>query len=126
MNILVNKSDAGRPLWLTIACEELRVFGEFRKLTKVIQDLPQDLIGLLEMVKYCPGSEIMKLFSCSTQLSIKFQLLIKAKMMKHTDFSCYQPLNWCIYPANKYKNANNYSHFNINEQDKLCALFSLV
>ena len=76
MNILVNKSDAGRPLWLTIACEELRVFGEFRKLTKVIQDLPQDLIGLLEMVKYWPGPEIMKLFSCSTQLSIKFQLLI--------------------------------------------------
>ena len=126
MNILVNKSDAGRPLWLTIACEELRVFGEFRKLTKVIQDLPQDLIGLLEMVKYCPGPEIMKLFTCSTQLSIKFQRLIKAKMMKHIDFSFYQPLNWCIYPANKYKNANNYWHFNIYEQDKFCALFSLV
>ena len=107
MNILVNKSDAGRPLWLTIACEELRVFGEFRKLTKVIQDLPQDLIGLLEMVKYCPGPEIMKLFSCSTQLSINFQLLIKAKMLKYIDFSCYQPLSWCIYPANKYENANN-------------------
>ena len=51
MKILINKTDAGRPLWLTIACEELRVFGEFRKLTKVIEDLPQDIIGLLELVR---------------------------------------------------------------------------
>ena len=51
MKILINKTDAGRPLWLTIACEELRVFGEFRKLTKVIKDLPQDIIGLLELVR---------------------------------------------------------------------------
>ena len=50
MSILVNKADAGRPLWLTIACEELRVFGEFRQLTKTIKELPEDLIGLLEMV----------------------------------------------------------------------------
>ena len=29
-----------------------------------------------------PGPEIIKLFSCSTQLSMKFQLLIKTKMLK--------------------------------------------
>ena len=27
----------------------------------------------------CPGPEVIKLFSCSTQLSTKFQLLIKTK-----------------------------------------------
>ena len=32
----------------------------------------------------------MKLFSCSTQLSIKFQLLIKGKMMKNNDLSCFK------------------------------------
>ena len=31
--------------------------------------------------------EVMKLFSCSTQLSTKFQLLIKTKMLKNKDFS---------------------------------------
>ena len=33
-------------------------------------------------------------------------------------------LDVCIYPANKCKTANNYWHFNIYEQDKLCALLS--
>ena len=32
------------------------------------------------------GLEVIKLFSCSTQLSIKFQLLIKAKMLKKKKF----------------------------------------
>ena len=33
-----------------------------------------------------PGPVIMKLFSCSTQLSMKFQLLIKTKKLKTVDF----------------------------------------
>ena len=36
-----------------------------------------------------PGSKIIKLFSCFTQLSAKFQLLIKNKMLKNKDFSCF-------------------------------------
>ena len=36
-----------------------------------------------------PGSdpEVIKLFSCSTQLSVKFQLLIKTKLLKNKDVS---------------------------------------
>ena len=33
--------------------------------------------------------EVIKLLSCSTQLSIKFQLLIKTKMLKNTDFLAF-------------------------------------
>ena len=33
--------------------------------------------------------EVIKLFSCSTQLSIKLQLLIKTKMMKKIGISCF-------------------------------------
>ena len=33
-----------------------------------------------------PGSEVIKLFSCSTQLSMKFQLLIKAKILTYEEF----------------------------------------
>ena len=34
----------------------------------------------------------------TTQLSIKFQLLIKAKMLNDKDVSCFQTLRCCIYP----------------------------
>ena len=45
--------------------------------------------------------EVINLFSCSTQLSMKFQLLIKGKMVKNKDFSCFKTLICCIYPADK-------------------------
>ncbi|KAL8585818.1 hypothetical protein ACOMHN_065168 [Nucella lapillus] len=50
LKILVSKPDAGRPLFLSIACEELRIFGEFRKLTSKIQNLSDELSGLVEIV----------------------------------------------------------------------------
>ena len=46
----MKKTDAGRPLFLTIACEELRVFGEFRRLTEKIRTLSDDMSGLVEIV----------------------------------------------------------------------------
>ena len=36
-----------------------------------------------------------KTFLCSTKLSIKFQLLIKAKKLKNIDFFFFQTLSWC-------------------------------
>ena len=45
--------------------------------------------------------EVIKLFPCSTQLSIKFQLLMKTKVLKNKNFSCCQPLRCCIYHAHK-------------------------
>ena len=50
MDILVKKTDAGRPLYLSIACEELRVFGEFRHVTDKIRTLSSELAGLVETV----------------------------------------------------------------------------
>ena len=41
--------------------------------------------------------EVIKLFPCSTQLSMKFQLLMRTTMLLNTDFS----LRCCIYHANK-------------------------
>ena len=48
-----------------------------------------------------PGPEIIKLFSCSTQLSTKFQLLIKTKIPINKEVSCFKSLRCCIYHANK-------------------------
>ena len=51
--------------------------------------------------KHTPGPEVIKLFSCLTQLSTKFQLLIKTKIPKNEEVSCYMSLRCCNYHANK-------------------------
>ena len=48
------------------------------------------------------GPEVIKLFSCSTQLSMEFQMLIISKLLKNKDCSCFQMLRGCIYHAHKY------------------------
>ena len=40
MQILTNLKGASSPLWLALACEELRVFGVFEQLTEKIKSLP--------------------------------------------------------------------------------------
>ena len=45
--------------------------------------------------------EVIKLFSCSTQLSTKFQLLIKTEVPTNKDISWFKYLRYCIYHANK-------------------------
>ena len=40
------------------------------------------------------GPQVIELFSCSSLLSMKFQLLIKTKMLKNKDLFCFQtPFN---------------------------------
>ena len=48
-----------------------------------------------------PGPEVIKLFSCSTQLSTKFQLLIKTKILTNKEVSCFKSVRCCIYHAHK-------------------------
>ena len=48
-----------------------------------------------------PYPEVIKLFSCSTQLSTKFQLLIQTKILTNKEVSCFKALRICIYHANK-------------------------
>ena len=48
-----------------------------------------------------PGPEVIKMLSCSTQLSTKFQLLIKTKIPTNEEVSCFKYLRCCIYQANK-------------------------
>ena len=72
----------------------------------------------VKYLAYCktrPRGQVIKLFSCSTQLSTKFQLLIKTKMLKNTDFSW---LRCCI---NLIINIKMPKIFNIYEQNKFRA-----
>ncbi|RDD44593.1 Telomerase protein component 1 [Trichoplax sp. H2] len=50
MELLLSKKASANPLWLSIACEELRVFGLFSKVTEMIKGLADGLLELLEQV----------------------------------------------------------------------------
>ena len=47
------------------------------------------------------GPKVIKLFSCSTQLSMKFQLLIKTKIPTKEEVYCFKSLRCCIYHTYK-------------------------
>lgn len=73
MALLLKKTDSDNPLFLIAACEELRVFGEFDRVTGRIADLPDDVTGLfaqvLERLEHDHGREIVEkaltLLECS-------------------------------------------------------------
>ena len=47
------------------------------------------------------GPEVIKLFLCSAQLSLKFQLLINAKIVEISGKFKFKPQKLLIYPAHK-------------------------
>ena len=65
------------------------------------------------------GPEVIELFSCSTQLGMKFQLLIKGKMLKNKDFFLALKSSDAVLALLK-----NCWHFNIYELDKFLAKLS--
>ena len=77
-------------------CFFLRRFAFFLSLTKVE-------LSPIKWNKKCmrPGPEVIKLFSSSAQLSMKFQLLINAEIVKISGKFRFIPQNLVIYPANK-------------------------
>ena len=44
MSMLLEKQGSANPLWLTLACEELRVYGVFNLMDEKIASLSDDLI----------------------------------------------------------------------------------
>ena len=57
-------------------------------------------VKLAHILSYS-GPEVINLFSCSTQLSTKFHLLIKSKILTNEKVSCLRSLRCCIYHAHK-------------------------
>ena len=71
------------------------------------------------------GLKVLFYFSCPIQLSMKFQMIIKTKMLKIDISLALEPSDVVfIYPAHKCKNANNCWHSNIYERDKSHAQLS--
>ena len=48
-----------------------------------------------------PGAEVIKVFSCSTQLSMKFKMLINIEIAKIDGIFRFNLLEPAIYPADK-------------------------
>ena len=70
--------------------------------------------------------DVINLFACSTQLSMKFKILISRKISTNSVFSWAQiSLKCYIFPAHTCQNANNCYHFNIYEQEKFHAKLSV-
>ena len=44
LDTLISKVGSSNPLWLTLACEELRVHGTFENVIEKVEGLPNDLI----------------------------------------------------------------------------------
>ena len=59
------------------------------------------------------GPEAIKLFLCSTQLSIKFVLLINLKLLTIANSFLLNIAKHENFSANKYENANYCWHFHI-------------
>lgn len=83
MGRLLSKAEATNPLYLVIACEELRVFGEFERVTARIDALPDDTERLLEQVlerlERDLGGELIRealsLIECSRQGLLEVEIL---------------------------------------------------
>ena len=50
MELLIKSQGASNPLWLSLSCEELRVFGVFETITRHIVNLPSTLKELLKFI----------------------------------------------------------------------------
>jgi hypothetical protein len=44
MILLLSKKSSENPLWLSIACEELRIYGQFRQLSTMINNMADSLL----------------------------------------------------------------------------------
>ena len=51
MEQLLAKKSSENPLWLSVACEELRVFGQYQKIEEKIESLQDDLLGLKILIR---------------------------------------------------------------------------
>ena len=83
-------------------------------LDDVLQPHHNHLRTAAAITKYS-GPEVTKLFSCSTQLSMKFVLLINLKLHELTIANSFllHIAEHENFSANKYENANYCWHFHI-------------
>ena len=63
--------------------------GHFQTLIQLYSDVSSFVLKMAREGKIA-NPKVIKHFSCSSQLSMKFQLLIITKILKNIDFSCFE------------------------------------
>ena len=99
------------PWWYSWKSFSKKLILKIQQMTKNMKNYP---VGKELRIYPCTGPKVTKLFSCSTQLSMQFQLFINTKIPTNKEVSCFKPLRCGIY------------HANIYEQDKFHAQLSWV
>ena len=84
---------------------------DWHKKIRETTEWPRGSYLIHQMTKNCPegktasfrgsGPDFIKLFSCSTQLSTKFQLLRKTKILTNKEVSRFKFFKCCIYHTNE-------------------------
>ena len=67
--------------------------------TSITQEIDTDHI----IIKQNTGPKVIKVFSCSSQLSMKFQMLIHIKILRNSFFLGSDKHRMLVYPAHKCK-----------------------
>ena len=92
-------TEEGRACCFTIVVFLLLLVCVIVSLLCVLVYLPRDCtVGWSVVCDYSiPRARDYKTFSCSTQLSTKFQLLIKTKIPTNEEVSCFKYLSFFFY-----------------------------
>ena len=99
MRLLLSKKESLNPLYLTVACEELRVLGDFKSVDKHIGGFANDLPGLFEQVlerlEHDHGEELIRnsfsLVACSHDGLLETEIL---ELLKPDDDERLPPILW--------------------------------
>jgi telomerase protein component 1 len=83
LQILLSKPNSSNPLFLTVACEELRIVGEFERITDCVRGLPGDLTTLfgtmLTRIELDHGEELAR--SALALLAISRNGLLETELL---------------------------------------------
>ena len=106
MAIGQSKTVAGDKQPITISAGDKFVFSIIPVLHVCMYQKGIIVCGIFLLAENLPvisGLEVIhvKLFTCSTPLSTKFQLLLKTRIRTNKEVSCFKSLRYCIYHANK-------------------------
>ena len=85
---------------------------------------PAIYVGTLNLIAWIPGPDVIKLFSCSAQLRLKFILLINVKMPTIVGILTFISRINYYFLSFEPEFSTNFDYFNIYEQLKFHAQLS--
>ncbi|XP_031552448.1 telomerase protein component 1-like [Actinia tenebrosa] len=85
MDLLISLDGATNPLWLSLSCEELRVFGVFERVTDHIKSFPDSLQGLLKFIlkrlvsedEFQNVEKVLRVLECMSMTETELRWIIK-------------------------------------------------